>query len=89
MNSLSNEQRGQTGWIGVEKCELVLQRALNKAQNFSLDIGFVDDRILHDRLVEQGPDACGDRRVGLTGDGLQCFDVVAIAFTGQGIGDGG
>ncbi len=28
MNYLSDEQRRQTGWIGVQKCEVVLKRAL-------------------------------------------------------------
>jgi hypothetical protein len=29
VNYLNDEQRSQTGWIGVQKCEVILKRALS------------------------------------------------------------
>jgi hypothetical protein len=40
VNYLSDEQRSQTGWIGVQKCEVILKRALSRA--ISPPFGFFD-----------------------------------------------
>jgi hypothetical protein len=32
-------QRGQTGWIGAQKCEVILKRALITAQSISIKSG--------------------------------------------------